>query len=113
MQITLIYSPGSDTLTEVQLYRSTSFQPGSRVIRACSDVARPFLFSNFAALTAKSQNIKKKPFQRQGRLGLTAGVISDVDKAAGEIATSFQHHFGRSRRFSRLAFRNTKLISVA
>ena len=28
-----IYSPGSDKLTDVQFYRSTSFQSGSRVIR--------------------------------------------------------------------------------
>ena len=43
-----IYSPGCDNLTEVQLYMSTSCQPGSRVIRAFSDVEKPFLFSDLA-----------------------------------------------------------------
>ena len=46
-----IYSPGSDQLTEVQLYLSTSCQPGSRVIRALSDVEKfvffIFLFGGF------------------------------------------------------------------
>ena len=56
-----IYSPGSDKLTEVQLYLSTSCQPGSRVIRGSpriSDVDKPFSFSDLAALTAKSENEK-------------------------------------------------------
>ena len=34
-----IYSPGSDKLTEVQLYISTSWQTGSWVIQAFSDHA--------------------------------------------------------------------------
>ena len=42
-----IYSPGRDKLTEVQLYMSTSGQPGSRVIRAFSDVEKPCFFFLF------------------------------------------------------------------
>ena len=38
-----IYSPGSDKLTEVQVYMSASCQPGSRIIRAISNVEKPFL----------------------------------------------------------------------
>ena len=42
-----IYAPGSDKLTEVHLYMSTSCQPGSRVIRAFSYFAKPFfIFSD-------------------------------------------------------------------
>ena len=41
-----IYSPCSDKLTEVQLYMSTSCQPGSQLIRAFSDVQKPFIFSD-------------------------------------------------------------------
>ena len=37
-----IYSPGSDKLNEVLLYMSTSCQPGSREIRAFSDVEQLF-----------------------------------------------------------------------
>ena len=43
-----MYSPGSDKLTEVQLYMSISCQPDNRVIRVFSDVEKPFLFSVFA-----------------------------------------------------------------
>ena len=43
-----MYSPGNDKLTEVLLYMSTSCQPGSRVIRAFSDVDKPFLLSTLA-----------------------------------------------------------------
>ena len=46
-------------MTEVQLYLSTSFQPGSRVIRAFSDVEKPFLFSDLAAKATKSENKKR------------------------------------------------------
>ena len=35
-----IYSPGSDNLAEVQLYMSTSCQPGNRVIQAFSDAEK-------------------------------------------------------------------------
>ena len=41
-------SPGSDKMTEVQLYMSTLCHLGCRVIRAFSDVEMPFLFSNLA-----------------------------------------------------------------
>ena len=51
-----IYSPGTDKLTEVQLYMPTSFQPGNRVIRAFRDVEKPVLISDLAAVTAKSEN---------------------------------------------------------
>ena len=44
-----IYSSGSDKLTEVQLYMSTSCQPGSRIIWAFSDVEKPFSLSDLAA----------------------------------------------------------------
>ena len=45
VQITFIHS---DKLAKVQLYMSTSCQPGSRIIRAFSDVEKPFLFSDLA-----------------------------------------------------------------
>ena len=65
------YSPGSDKLTEVQLYinqlitaaqlyMSTSCQLGSRVIRAVPDVEKAFF--NFAIKAAKSENKKKMLF---------------------------------------------------
>ena len=44
-----IYSPGSDKLTEVQLYMPSSCQPGSQVFRAFSDVEKHFLFSDLEA----------------------------------------------------------------
>ena len=47
---------------------SISCQPGSQVIRAFSDIEKPFLFSDLAALIAKSEN-KKKAFKHQRRLG--------------------------------------------
>ena len=56
-----IYLPGSDKLTEVQLYMSTSCQPGSRVIPVFSYVEKPFSFSDLAVKAAKSEN--KKAFQ--------------------------------------------------
>ena len=37
-----IHTLSSDKVTEVQFYMSTSCQPGSRVIRAFSDVEKPF-----------------------------------------------------------------------
>ena len=40
--------PSNDKLTKVQLYMSTSCQPGSRVIQAFFDVEKPFLFSDLA-----------------------------------------------------------------
>ena len=56
--VNYIYSPASDTckLTEVQLYISASCQPGSWVIRAFSDVEKPFLFSDLAVRAAISEN---------------------------------------------------------
>ena len=51
-----INSPSSDKLTEVQLYISTSCQPGSWVIRDFSDVEKPFLFSDLAALTREGSD---------------------------------------------------------
>ena len=39
-----IYSPGSDKLTEVQLYISTLCQTDSRVTRVFSDVEKSFLY---------------------------------------------------------------------
>ena len=39
-----IYSPGSDKLTEVHLYMSTSCKAGSRVIRAFADIEKHFFF---------------------------------------------------------------------
>ena len=53
-----IYSPGNDKLTEMQLYMSNSCQPGSRLIRAFSDVEQPFLFFDLAVKVAKSENYK-------------------------------------------------------
>ena len=54
-----IYSPGTDKLTEVQLYMSTSCQAGNRVIRAFRDVEKPVLISDFAVTADKSENKKK------------------------------------------------------
>ena len=55
-----IYSPGSDKLTEVQLYMSASCQPGSRVIQDLSGVEKPFfLFADLVVKTAKLENKKK------------------------------------------------------
>ena len=51
-----IYSPGTDKLTEVQLYMSTSCQPGNRIIRAFRDVEKPVLISDLAVTAAKSEN---------------------------------------------------------
>ena len=67
-----IYSPGSDKLTEVQLYMSTSCQPGSRVIRAFSDVEMPFLFSDLAVKAAKSEN--KKAFTTSEKTRISSRV---------------------------------------
>ena len=53
---------------------STSYQPGSRVIRAFSDsqtLKSIFFISDLAVKAAKSE--MKKAFQRQRRLGLAAG----------------------------------------
>ena len=63
-----IYSPGRDKLTEGQLYISTSCQPSSRVMRAVSDVGKPFTFSDLAVEAAKSEN-KKKLFFFNAREG--------------------------------------------
>ena len=49
------YSPGTDKLTEVQLYMSASCQPGNRVIRAFRDVEKPVLISDLAVTAAKSE----------------------------------------------------------
>ena len=64
----ITYSPGSGKLTEVQLYMSTSCQPGSRVIQASSDVGKPFLFSDLAVLTAKSENKKSFSMSEKARI---------------------------------------------
>ena len=63
-----IYSPGNDKLTEMQLYISTSCQPGSWVIRAFSDVEKPFLFSDLAIKTAKSENKKGVSTSEKARI---------------------------------------------
>ena len=49
-----IYSPGSDKLTDVQLYMSISCQLGSRVIRAFSNVEKPFFLSKWESKQIKS-----------------------------------------------------------
>ena len=62
-----IYSPGSEKLTEVQLYMPPSCQSDSRVIRACSDVEKPFTYSDLAVNGAKSENKTSTPFNvREG-----------------------------------------------
>ena len=48
-----IYSPGSDKLTELQVYMSTSCQPGRRVTRAFSGVDKFFLFSDLAVKVSR------------------------------------------------------------
>ena len=70
-----IYSPGSDKLTEAHLYisqlitaralvLSTACQAGSRVIRAFSDVEKPF---SGLANKPSNQKIKKRLFNvREG-----------------------------------------------
>ena len=67
-----IYLPDSDKLTEVELFMSTSCHSNSRVIRAFSDVEKPFLLSDLAVQAAISEN--KKAYQHQRRLGLAAGL---------------------------------------
>ena len=54
VQITFIHP--AEMLTEVQLSMSTSCEPGSRAIHAISDVDKPFLFSDLAPKSAKSEN---------------------------------------------------------
>ena len=51
----------SDKLTEVQLHMSTSCQPGSRVIRAFSDVEKAY-FLILRVQAAKSEILNKKGF---------------------------------------------------
>ena len=53
-----MYSPGSNKLTEVQMYMSALCHPSSLVIRAFSDIEKPFLFSDLAVKDAKSENEK-------------------------------------------------------
>ena len=92
-----IYSPGSDKVTEVQMYMSNSCQPRSRVIRAFSELHSFFcfffffLFSDFAIKATKSEN--KKGFS----ISVKARISSRVHKfffdtvaggGGGEIATS-------------------------
>ena len=64
-----IYSPGSDKLTEVQLYMSTSCQPCSRVIRAVSDFEKTFLFSDLEVKTSKSEDKKGFSTSDKARIG--------------------------------------------
>ena len=63
-----IFSPVSDKLTEVQLYMSTSCKPGSRAIRAFSDVEKAFFYFPIWQLKPPNQ----KTFQHQRRLSLAA-----------------------------------------
>ena len=92
---------------------STSCQTGSQVIRAFSDVEKPFLFSDLSAfdiekpcffpdLAVKAAKSVKKSFQRQRRLGLAAGSISFIDTAAGGIATSLLIHHHVFRHFHKV-----------
>ena len=53
-----IHWPGSDKLTEVQLYMSTSCQPGSPVIRVFSDVEKCFFLFSDLAVKPPDQKIK-------------------------------------------------------
>ena len=76
-----IYSPGNDKLTEVQLYKSTSCQPGSRVIWAFSDAENPFLFY---FLKPRNQKLKKLFNVREGS-DLQSGT-SFIDTTTGLIA---------------------------
>ena len=55
-----IYSPCSDKLTEVELYVSTSCQPGNRVIRAFSDGEKPIFFYDLAVKATEPVDEKKK-----------------------------------------------------
>ena len=71
----------------MQLYKSTSCQQSSRVVRAFSDVEKPFLFSDLAVKAAKSENIKVFSMSEKARI--SSRVNSYIDKAAGGIATSF------------------------
>ena len=43
-------------MTEVQLYKSASCQPGSGLIRAFSDVEKPILFFDLAVSSLTSKN---------------------------------------------------------
>ena len=61
-----LYSPGSDKLTEEHLCMSSSCQLGSRVIRAFSDVEKPFFISDLAVSAAKSENKRRLFSVREG-----------------------------------------------
>ena len=62
-----IISPGSGKFTEVQLYMSSSCQPGSRVInnKAFSDIEKPSLISDLAV---KSENKKAFSTSKKARI---------------------------------------------
>ena len=60
-----IYAPGSDKLTEVQLYKPFSCQSGSRVI-----VEILFIFSDLAVKATKLEN-KKKGFRTSEKARIT------------------------------------------
>ena len=80
-----IYSHGRDE-TDVRLCVSTSCQPGSRVIRAFSDIEKIFLFSGLAVKDAKSENTKG--FSTSEKTWISSRVNNFIDTAAGEKATS-------------------------
>ena len=69
----------------MQWYMSTSCPKGSWIIRAFFDVKKHFVFSDLVVKDAKSEI--KVAFQRQRRIGLSAGKISLIDTAAGGKAT--------------------------
>ena len=55
MQITFIHQA---VMTEVQLYKSASCQPGSGLIRAFSNVEKPFLLSDLAVYSLTSERAR-------------------------------------------------------
>ena len=72
-------------LTEMQLYMSTSCQPGSRVILAFTDVEKPFLFSDSVVKDVKSEN--KNSFSTSKKAHISSRV--NTQRAFGAKMTSY------------------------
>ena len=76
-------------MTEAQLYMSASCQPGSRVIRAFSDVEQLFYFLIWR-LKPPKQKIKGFSTSKKARI---SSRVSFIDTAAGGIVTSLIYIF--------------------
>ena len=60
------------------MYMSTSCQPGSRVVRAFSDVEKTFLFSDLAVLTTKSENKKGFSMSEKARISIRVNELEQL-----------------------------------